>query len=103
MLPAFSSDSDIYDVYVNESSRDFKPWTELVTKYNYRKDEPFFNILVPTSDTVKYKYIAKKLVTNGYNLLVSGETGVGKSVIIQGFLNSLDQEKYMSVSINFSA
>ena len=43
---------------------------------------PFFNILVPTEDTVKYKCIIDFLTRGGYNTAVCGETGTGKSVII---------------------
>jgi dynein heavy chain len=50
---------------------------------------PYFNILVPTGDTVRYKYLLKKLVQDKKNVLISGETGVGKSVIIGDFLGTL--------------
>jgi len=36
-------------------------------------------------------------------MLLMGETGVGKSVIVNDFIMSLDQEKYVFVSLNFSA
>ena len=36
-------------------------------------------------------------------MLLMGETGVGKSVIVNDFIMSLDQEKYDFVSLNFSA
>ena len=36
-------------------------------------------------------------------MLMMGETGVGKSVIVNDFILSLDQEKYTSVTLNFSA
>jgi len=39
----------------------------------------------------------------GYDTLVSGETGTGKSVIISSYLNTLDEEKYVNNIINFSA
>jgi dynein heavy chain len=50
---------------------------------------PYFNILVPTSDTVRYKYLLKKLTHAKKNIMISGETGVGKSVIIGDFLSQL--------------
>ena len=43
---------------------------------------PYFNILVPTEDTVKFKEILKILMRGGFNTLLNGETGTGKSVII---------------------
>lgn len=61
----------------------------MVTEYKYDPEVPYFNILVPTGDTVRYKYLTKKLVQAKKNILVSGETGVGKSVIIGDFLSQL--------------
>ena len=45
----------------------------------------------------------QKLVLNQKNLLLMGETGVGKSVIIGDVLISLDLEKFVHASLNFSA
>lgn len=39
----------------------------------------------------------------GYHTCISGETGTGKSVIIQKFLNDMDPEKYVNCTVNFSA
>jgi dynein heavy chain len=57
--------------------------------------------LVPTNDTVKYKYILNVLVYSDYNVLLSGETGVGKSVIAKDFLMKAD-EKLDPAFVNFS-
>lgn len=43
------------------------------------------------------------LVSNGKNLLLSGETGVGKSVIINDYIYSLSPDSYEFTSMNFSA
>lgn len=64
---------------------------------------PYFNILVPTSDTVRYKYLLNKLVGSKKNVLISGDTGVGKSVIVDNFLSSLELDKYSYTFMNFSA
>jgi len=103
ILTTFPYDGDVYDHYLNFEKKEFKPWTELVTDFKYVKDMPYFNILVPTADTVKYKYMIKYLIGGGFNVLLSGETGVGKSVIIQDFITSIDVEKYVFTTLNFSA
>jgi dynein heavy chain len=36
-------------------------------------------------------------------MLLSGETGVGKSVIIQDFIIGLDPDKFVFTTLNFSA
>lgn len=50
---------------------------------------------------MKYKYILTTLMYNGYNTLLSGETGVGKSVIIKDFLMTAN-ESVDPAFVNFS-
>jgi len=61
----------------------------------------YFDILVPTTDTVKYKFVLHSLLTNDCNVLLSGETGVGKSVIVKDYLINSD-ESLVSTFVNFS-
>jgi dynein heavy chain len=77
--------------------------SELVTEYRYDPDVPYFNILVPTGDTVRYKYLINKLLQSRKNILVSGETGVGKSVIVADFLGQMELDKFSYTVMNFSA
>ena len=57
---------------------------------------------MPTADTVRYKFLIETLLDHDHNMLISGETGVSKSVITADFLIHADQEKYISAFINFS-
>ena len=50
---------------------------------------PNLNILSHYLDYIKYLF--DKIALNGYNMLVSGETGVGKSVIINEAVYGLDK------------
>jgi dynein heavy chain len=61
----------------------------------------FFEILVPTSDTVKYKYLLDTLMTAGHNVLITGETGVGKSVVTKDFLVNTP-DTIVDACVNFS-
>ncbi len=79
-------DGDIYDYGIDPTTHKFEPWTEQIPGFAFDANKSFFEILVPTSDTVKYKYILSILMFNGYNVLMTGETGVGKSVITKDFL-----------------
>ncbi len=57
--------------------------------------------MVPTSDTVKYKFLLKSLVSAGKNVLITGETGVGKSVVVKDFLKTASDD-IVSAFVNFS-
>jgi len=61
----------------------------------------YFEILVPTSDTVKYKCLLHTLLDGGRNVLITGETGVGKSVVVKDFLATAP-EHIVSACVNFS-
>jgi len=100
---SFPYDGEIYDFYIDFKTKTFKNWSTIVEEFTYDKEKPYFEILVPTPDTVKYKFLLQNLMKNGNNVLISGDTGVGKSVIIQAFLNASDPELFENGSINFSA
>jgi dynein heavy chain len=59
--------------------------------------------LVPTADTYKFGFIINKLISGGFSVLSTGETGVGKSIIMNELLLKLDAEKFVSANLNFSA
>lgn len=45
---------DIYEYTVDPQYDSFQNWDELKAEFKYNKNESFFNVLVPTADTVKY-------------------------------------------------
>jgi dynein heavy chain len=84
--------------------RGFVPWEDSVPGFKYSSDIPYFQMMVPTVDTVKYSFLLEALLTGGYPTLFCGESGVGKSVIIQDLLNRIGKpNKYVNVVLNFSA
>jgi dynein heavy chain, axonemal len=93
---------DIYGVYVNPETYKFEKWEELITEqFEFDPKVSFFDILVPTSDTIKYRFLQMKLLMNGHNVLITGYTGVGKSVITKNFLMNAP-ENIVSAFLNFS-
>lgn len=47
----------IWDYQINPNKCIFENWSKKVKEFEYNPDEPYFNILVPTIDTEKYKNI----------------------------------------------
>ena len=80
---------DPYDVYIDISLKEVKSWIHLMTDFRYNQHTPYFSILVPTVDTTRYRYLLNKLMNAGVNVLFMAETGVGKSVVINSFLNEM--------------
>lgn len=95
-------DQDLYSLCVNDKEGCFIPVSEIVPAFSFDVEVPFFNILVPTVETTMQRLLVENLMSAGYHVLFSGETGVGKSVGIQQFLGSAG-DTFAVASANFSA
>ena len=63
---------------------------------------PFYKIMVPTVDTVRYNFLAKALVMSRYPVLLTGPVGTGKTSVAQSILHGLDN-KWSSLTVNMSS
>lgn len=65
---------------------------------------PFFSIVVPTVETVRYTLLMEMLSTVGKPILFTGSSGVGKSVLVQNFFtNYHDKLSLAPIQLTFSA
>eukprot|EP01041_Mallomonas_annulata_P002945 gene2945-5789_t len=80
---------DPFGCFVDISAKEVKSWGSIMPTFTYDPSVPFFGILVPTIDTTRYRFILDKLMNCGHNVLFMAETGVGKSVVINSFLNEI--------------
>ncbi|KAI9538399.1 Dynein heavy chain 6, axonemal [Dissostichus eleginoides] len=94
----------LWSVYMNFNHKRLEPWEAIIPSFKYNSEQAFFEMLVPTTDTVRYGYLMEKLLSVRRSVLFTGSTGVGKSVVARGLLNSVqEKEGYLPVYINFSA
>ncbi|EPY43885.1 dynein heavy chain [Angomonas deanei] len=100
----FPGGGNVYDYTIDFKTRLFVGWDVHMKEFVYNVETPFFNILVPTVDTVRYSTLAKTLIQCGKPVLFNGQTGVGKSVILSDCLNTNKEELQLAlVSFQFSA
>ena len=64
---------------------------------------PFYKIIVPTVDTVRYEYLVSKLLGAEKPVMLVGGVGTGKSSTAISVTEAADKEKYTILSINISA
>ena len=64
----------------------FAPWDGFVQKFNYSSEVPYFELLVPNVDTTRFSFLLERCLEVDKSLLLTGGTGVGKSVIITDYL-----------------
>ncbi|KAK2919405.1 hypothetical protein Q8A73_003776 [Channa argus] len=100
-LPKYGT---LWSVYVNFNYKRLEPWETIIPSFEYNSEQPFFEMLVPTTDTVRFSYLMKKLLSVRRSVLFTGDTGVGKSVVARSLLNTVQEKAgYLPVYINFSA
>ena len=63
----------------------------------------FHEIFVRTTETVQAAYLADVLLKHNIPILVSGNTGTGKTIVLNDRILALEQTAYQSINITFSA
>ena len=81
-------EGNVYQYCVHKASATFVTWEYKVPAFIYKRDAPFFDLFVPTGDTVRVRAIQKLLTSVGRHVLVNGVTGVGKSAITADFISN---------------
>jgi len=82
----------------------FKSWASKVPVFQYDKDASFFDLMVPTTDTTKYAFCLESLLSIEKPVFFTGNSGVGKSVVIQNQLNVIKEKgALIIININMSA
>ena len=95
-----------YDFFVKieEHGCTWMKWETIVPAFNYNPETPFFRMIVPTVDTVRYSTIVETLLDVDRSVFFTGTTGIGKSCILSDMLNTRKVEKnYVPFTIMFSA
>ena len=95
----------VYDYYMDpKKDMSFRPWAELVPAFVCDPALPFFQLIVPTVETVRQAYCLEQLLSKQKSVFFTGITGIGKSIIVQHALNSLQTTRGVDpVQITFSA
>ena len=76
MHSSIPSSGDLWSLYVNISTRRLDLWDRIIARFVYDPTVPFFDITVPTTDTVRMGYIMEKLLSVKYPVLFTGLTGM---------------------------
>ncbi|XP_012153483.1 dynein heavy chain 2, axonemal kl-2 [Megachile rotundata] len=94
----------VYEYFVDSRLRTFVSWEEKLPQvWKIQPGTPFYKIIVPTVDTVRYEFIVNSLLRNEFPVMVVGPVGTGKTSVLQSVLDSLNMEKYSVLTLNMSA
>jgi len=81
------------------------PWESRLSGFRPSAEVPLYRLMVPTVDTLRTSTIVRALLADGHHTLVTGEVGVGKTMIIKDVLapKKGDENGPTVAMINFSA
>uniref|UniRef100_A0A3P9PK94 Dynein axonemal heavy chain 2 n=1 Tax=Poecilia reticulata TaxID=8081 RepID=A0A3P9PK94_POERE len=92
----------IYEFYVDPKTKSWVPFEEQLPKGWRYDNAPFYKIIVPTVDTVRYNLLVQALVLKQHPVLLTGPVGTGKTSVAQNVLQGLGK-RWTALTINMSA
>nr|XP_044988409.1 dynein axonemal heavy chain 5 [Jaculus jaculus] len=103
-LPLPPAGDPMFDFYV-DAHGNWMHWSTRTQEFVYPPDSTpeYSSILVPNVDNVRTDFLIKTIAKQGKAVLLIGEQGTAKTVIIKGFMSKYDPESHMVKSLNFSS
>jgi dynein heavy chain len=101
----------VYDGFPDIALPDapWKKWADVVPSFTYDNNQPYFAMVVPTIDTVRFSFLLSTHITQLTPVFLTGSTGTGKTVVVSDYLNRTSSPDYdggyatAPIAINFSA
>jgi len=96
----------VYEYFVDPKTKDFKLWEDKVSS-SWRPPRDMgcdlSSVIVPTVDTLRNSFVLSQLIHTRCHVLCTGNTGTGKSVLVQQQLGLLPKDKFQTQTMYFSA
>ncbi|KAJ0060498.1 hypothetical protein NL108_014189, partial [Boleophthalmus pectinirostris] len=98
----FPSHGTVFDYYIHPESNKFEPWSKMVPKFEMDPEMPLQACLVHTTETIRVRFFLDRLLELRRPVMLVGNAGTGKSVLVGDKLVSLDTDKYMIKNVPFN-
>lgn len=98
-------DTTIFEYFVNSSNGEWCHWSDKVQEFNYPTDNilEYSTILVPNVDNTRTAFLIDLISKQSKAVLLIGEQGTAKTVMIKGYMSAYDPEEHLCKFINFSS
>ncbi|XP_008847899.1 dynein heavy chain 17, axonemal [Nannospalax galili] len=96
------SQGTIFDYYIDPESKKFLPWTDKVPAFQLDPDVPLQASLVHTTETIRIRYFMDLLMEKSWPVMLVGNAGTGKSVLMEDKLENLSTDDYLVQAIPFN-
>ncbi|XP_040286209.1 dynein heavy chain 8, axonemal [Bufo bufo] len=94
----------MFEFLVNENG-DWEHWNKRVSQYSYPRHfiPEYASIMVPDIDNVRTQFLIDTIAKQQKGVLLTGEQGTGKTVMVNAYLKRYNIEEHVWKSLNFSA
>uniref|UniRef100_A0A6I8N0V6 Dynein axonemal heavy chain 5 n=1 Tax=Ornithorhynchus anatinus TaxID=9258 RepID=A0A6I8N0V6_ORNAN len=103
-LPNIKGEETLFEFGVSDGGQ-WEHWSERVPEYIYPADSvpEFDSILVPNVDNVRTDFLMRTVMKQSKAVLLLGEQGTAKTVMIKGYTSKYDPELHLTKCLNFSS
>nr|CAI9700520.1 unnamed protein product [Rangifer tarandus platyrhynchus] len=98
----FPSQGTVFDYYIDPDTKKFLPWTDKVPAFELDPDVPLQASLVHTTETIRIRYFMDLLMEKSWPVMLVGNAGTGKSVLMGDKLDSLSTDDYLVQAVPFN-
>ncbi|NWH49049.1 DYH9 protein, partial [Fregata magnificens] len=98
----FPSQGTVFDFYIDPELKKFEPWSKLIPQFEFDPEMPLQACLVPTTETVRVRYFMDRLLERQRPVMLVGNAGTGKSVLVGDKLSLLDTDAYVVKKVPFN-
>ncbi|KAJ1128886.1 hypothetical protein NDU88_007258 [Pleurodeles waltl] len=98
----FPSQGTVFDYYIDPENKRFMPWTEKIPQFVLNIEIPLQAVIVHTTETIRLRYFLDLLVAKQWPVMLVGNAGTGKSVLMGDKLSSLNTDDYAVQSVPFN-
>ncbi|XP_078250276.1 dynein axonemal heavy chain 11-like [Pogona vitticeps] len=97
----FPSQGMVFDYFIDPDTKKFTLWNEKIPSIEMEPDVPLQTVLIHTSETIRLRYFVDLLLEKGQPIMLVGNAGVGKTILMMDKLAKLSEE-YMVTKVPFN-